>query len=69
MIITAEKFLNDTHGAGCQFLTRQAVIDFAEMYAQKFYASKLQQSVPSLNESYFEEKRKYPDPPKIVDLP
>jgi hypothetical protein len=68
MIITADNFLTDKHGSDCEWLSRQAIIDVMEQYAQKFYAAKVQQIIVP-NDTYVEKRTKFPKNPPIQDLP
>jgi alanine-alpha-ketoisovalerate/valine-pyruvate aminotransferase len=68
MPTTANVLYNQLHGKDCEFLNKNAVIEFAERFARSFYAQKLAEAVLVID-SDFEEKRNYPQPPSIQELP
>lgn len=68
MPCTALSYYEDKHGKDCEFLSKNAIIEFAELFARKFYAQKLTE-INSINDTYVEKNRHYPKQPPIQDIP
>lgn len=70
MPCTALFLFEQLHGTNTEFLSKAAIIDFAEVFARKFYAQKLIEAQTPFNDSYVEQRKKYPPSNSpIQDIP